>query len=91
MPNNVTHSHTRRPLWGALLAVSLLLAPLTAPAPATAQQEESSLFMRVYVESRRTCPQVNIAGYTSIVIEGRGVPDADGYIPATVHGITDLV
>jgi len=47
--------------------------------------------MRVYVESRRTCPQVNIAGYTSIVIEGRGVPDADGYIPATVHGITDLV
>ena len=92
MPNNLTHGHTRRPLWGALLAASLLLTPLATPVPATAQQEESSLFMRVYVESFCTCPlQYSIAGYTSIVIEGKSVPDAEGYIPATVHGITDLV
>ena len=51
---------------------------------------EVHLVVKIIAEHPEQCPSDNLRAYTYIYIEGKGVPDANGYIFATAHATTDI-
>jgi hypothetical protein len=75
------------------LSVALPNAPQVhakAPTQSIKNENEASVVVRIIAEHPAQCPDDNLRVYTFIYIEGKGVPDANGYIFATARATTDI-
>lgn len=61
-----------------------------AVAVAASSAPEARVVVRLIADYPEQCPSDNLRAATYIYIEGKGTPDANGYIFATAHATTDL-